>query len=187
MATNDSLTHALDVGGRLKDLDVEHLCVANLGAGGRKTAFADSICALAVDELIQVEIHQPYIEELYGLKYDAKVLTVVCADMLWWAKHEPDKSIDVALLIDSLEHLPRNEGTELLKELLRITKERILIWLPLGQCKQDPYDENPHQAHRATYTERDFYWADNVEVFPDFHKHFDPPVSAAWITIHPKD
>lgn len=96
--------------------------------------------------------------------------------------------VDVALMIDVLEHLPREDAERVMEILLRITRQRILIWLPLGECPIEPIHDNPYQVHLSTWHPNDpLFRGHKVEHFPRFHGHLDPPADAGWVTINPNE
>ncbi len=66
------------------------------------------------------------------------------------------KSIDCVLSVDLLEHLEKDEGSRMLKEIERIAERRIVIVTPNGYLDQDEYDGNPFQIHRSAWDVREF-------------------------------
>jgi SAM-dependent methyltransferase len=65
-----------------------------------------------------------------------------------------DKSFDTALCIEVIEHLERNEATNLLCELRRVSG-RIILTTPNGRYQQHG-DDNPMQEHKSFYSPSDF-------------------------------
>jgi ubiquinone/menaquinone biosynthesis C-methylase UbiE len=65
-------------------------------------------------------------------------------------RHLPfaDKSFDVVICLEVLEHLEREDGEKLLKELERVAKRQVILSTPVGKYKQDVFDGNPHQEHK---------------------------------------
>jgi len=59
-----------------------------------------------------------------------------------------EKSFDVALCLQLLEHLERDDGNEMIQSLERVAREQVIITTPVGEHKQSAYDGNPYQEHR---------------------------------------
>src|SRR5712692_5508659 len=66
-----------------------------------------------------------------------------------------EKEFQVAICVEVVEHLPRDEAASLLRELARIAK-RVIVTTPNVFFEQPDYDGNPHQAHLSRWTVRDF-------------------------------
>lgn len=170
---------------RLADLDLANLSILNLGAGDGEGNFGTQINHLPVDSVSHVELHQPSLENLYGKWFAGNSISYHLDDALSYCKRQPNKSVDVALLIDVLEHFTREQALELLAELERIVRKRTLIWVPIGNCEQHSYGGNPYQEHQSTWLAEDFNGIGEVDVCWK-HFHIDPPCEAAWVTIqHP--
>jgi hypothetical protein len=175
----------LDLIGRLSDLLLSDCSIANLGAGKCESGVSGQIRDLPCRQLFNVEIFAPYVEVLNKLSYKAASVVNVFDDARLWVASRPDKSIDIILLIDVLEHFSKDVGSLVLHYCRRAAKKRVLIWLPIGVCIQGTYDNNPFQEHMSTWMLDDFKaeGASNIEYFKAYHTHFNPPVDAAWITF----
>jgi hypothetical protein len=91
---------------------------------------------------------------------------------------------DVVLLLDVVEHFDKVSGVSLINEAIYVANKRVVIWIPFGVCPQGPMEANPYQVHRSTWLPEDFAGkGTTVEVLPQFHKHFNPPVDAGWVVI----
>jgi 2-polyprenyl-3-methyl-5-hydroxy-6-metoxy-1,4-benzoquinol methylase len=66
-----------------------------------------------------------------------------------------DKEFDVATCIEVMEHLPKNRGIYLLKELESIAK-KVIITTPNGPLPQKAWDNNPFQKHLSCWYVEDF-------------------------------
>lgn len=66
------------------------------------------------------------------------------------------KSFDAVVALDIIEHLNRKEGLNLLENIEKIAKKKIIILTPCGFTDQDPYDNNPFQIHKSGWTVPDF-------------------------------
>ncbi|MCM3494627.1 glycosyltransferase [Paenibacillus sp. FSL M7-1455] len=63
---------------------------------------------------------------------------------------------DVILLIDVLEHFPKEEGIALLHHLLRHTEKVLIVSTPLYPSNQGEYLGNIHETHRSRWHLLDF-------------------------------
>jgi len=59
------------------------------------------------------------------------------------------KSFDAVIAVDVLEHLTKDEGTELLGKMEQWAKKKVIITTPNGYLRQDAYENNPLQEHRS--------------------------------------
>lgn len=62
------------------------------------------------------------------------------------------KSFDTVLCSHVLEHLEKKEGEKLAESLERIARLQIIVITPVGVSCSPPYNENPWQEHRSTWT-----------------------------------
>jgi hypothetical protein len=53
-----------------------------------------------------------------------------------------------------IEHLPKNDGVNLIKSLEKIAKRQVLI--TTNSFEQGEYDNNPFQAHKSAWSTSDF-------------------------------
>ncbi len=58
-----------------------------------------------------------------------------------------DKSFDVVVALDLIEHLTKEKGLWLIKQMERIGVKKIIIFTPNGFVPQTPFDNNPWQLH----------------------------------------
>jgi len=66
-----------------------------------------------------------------------------------------DKSTDITLACELLEHLPKEVGFRFLAELERVTKELIIVSVPLNAPQEEIYG-NPYEKHVSEWLPRDF-------------------------------
>jgi len=89
-------------------------------------------------------------------------------DLMWDLNNTPlpyeDNSFDTVLALDLIEHLDRDKGEVLLKDLKRIARKNILLLTPLYWTDntqnvdnpESPYYQNPYDLHRSQWTVDDF-------------------------------
>lgn len=176
--------NALDVIPRFEGLTLDECVIANLGAGKSDSPISSQLPKIVCKQWVHVEGFAPYLPTLRA--HDWKRGVEVCnEDILSWIGAQPRQSVDVSLVIDVLEHFPKLWAGALLHQLLRVTKQRILIWIPFGICPQGDNDGNRLQIHLSTWFPPDLEdHGFTVETYPSFHKHFDPPVDAGWATLN---
>lgn len=100
---------------------------------------------------VGIDIFRPYLERCRGRDSHTYL---VQADV----RHIPlrNKSCDVVLCLEVCEHLTKEEGLALVRELERIAKQMIIVSTPVGRYDQGSRDENPHWAHQSRWEPSDF-------------------------------
>ena len=71
----------------------------------------------------------------------------VCADIS--RVDFPEKSFDVAVLLDVLEHLSKEEGRAILKKMEKWARRKVIVFTPNGFLPQEDYNENPYMDHHS--------------------------------------
>jgi len=67
-----------------------------------------------------------------------------------------DKSFDLVIMIDVLEHLSKNDGEKILDIVQDIARKAVLIKTPNGFVHQNEFDGNTPQAHLSGWNIDDF-------------------------------
>lgn len=137
-------------------------------------------------DMLQAKLHicaEPYKE--YIDHYQAKVAKGEAAPKLYinmdWLQVTqafPEQSVDTVVLMDVIEHLPKEEGVELLRRTERIARKSVIIFTPLGfmpQCHPDGVDAwglggASFQEHKSGWVPEDFGEDYVTLVDADFHK-----------------
>ncbi|MCL0073611.1 class I SAM-dependent methyltransferase [Dehalococcoidia bacterium] len=60
-----------------------------------------------------------------------------------------DKSFDIVLFLETIEHLEREEGLKVLQDIEGIARREVIISTPVAFAGQKAYGGNPHQEHRS--------------------------------------
>jgi len=76
---------------------------------------------------------------------------------------------DLALLIDIFEHVEREAGRKLIKDLLKLSKG-ILICVPSRYGQQGAVFDNPYEIHRANWSTDDLKTLGAIAFVPDENK-----------------
>ena len=174
-------SNPLDLTGRLADYfgRIERMNVLNLGAGRCDTPISEQVLRIQCETLVSIDTHEPALADLKKKPSAAKMNIFVEGDIR--SAFDTFKIIDLVIALDVIEHLELEDAKKLIERAKQVARERILIWVPIGDCPQDPYDGNPNQLHRSTWTaEMLAEMGFDVTVYRGMHKHFNPPVDAAW-------
>lgn len=105
-----------------------------------------------------VDIVQPYIDEFQKMFPWADTATM---DAVKFVSRAKDDSFDVVSCIDGIEHLTKEEGYKLLKEMKRVCRKKALIFTPQGYIKNEPHHTwgidggDHHQLHLSGWTKEE--------------------------------
>ena len=66
------------------------------------------------------------------------------------------KSLDVVLCLALIEHLHKEEGDKLLRDMAEIAKKQVIISTPVGKHKQGVLNGNPYQEHKYVWDPAEF-------------------------------
>ncbi|MCE5231066.1 hypothetical protein LLG95_15925 [bacterium] len=178
-----SFEQGADLVGRLSARfgDLSRLACVDLGSGPGESAIARQVLDIPWRNLVSVEAFPPYLEQLQHKKCAAQTheiramrIEAAVAELL---PHE----IDIALMIDVLEHFSRARALNLLVRLQKLVRCGIVLFVPLGGVDQDELDDNPLQRHRSNWEPADLAKLGfDVEIYEKFHGQLNPPASAAW-------
>jgi len=119
-----------------------YLYVREATRGGKKLL---SLCCgngmelkrLYTEDVTAVDIVRPYLD---ALKEKYPFVKTVCSDVLDFLKEQPNDSYDVISIIDGIEHLDKKKGLEVIKQMKRVAKEKILLFTPEGYTRNEPKD-----------------------------------------------
>ena len=108
--------------------------------------------SLKTSDVTAVDIVPAYLAEVHKRCPQAKV---VCADALAYVKVQPDNSIDVISLIDGIEHMTKEVGAELITQMKRVCRKKILLFTTEGYVRNEPHNTwdiegaDEYQEHRS--------------------------------------
>ncbi|MDD5489636.1 MAG: class I SAM-dependent methyltransferase [Candidatus Moranbacteria bacterium] len=89
-----------------------------------------------------VEIFKPYLEESKRRKIHNEYFEKKVEDMDF-----PENSFDAVVMIEVLEHLPKDAGLAMLEKAEKWARKKVIVSTPNGYLEQSPYDGNPFQKH----------------------------------------
>lgn len=96
---------------------------------------------------VGVDIFEPYIDLCKEQQIHDKYLVCDICD-LPFAK----KSFDTVLCMEVLEHLDKEDGEKLLRDIERIARKQVVLTTPVGNYEQEVFDDNLHQEHKYIWS-----------------------------------
>jgi hypothetical protein len=132
----------------------------------------DRLSTVPVGVRIGVDAHRPYLSN----RVDDNLLVPVHYDARRMMEIFLPRSFDVVMLIDVIEHFRKSEGLEILDDVERIARSRVVVFTPLGEFPQSDFDAyglggEQFQEHRSAWHEADFARRGySIVVFPEFHR-----------------
>lgn len=101
--------------------------------------------------IVGLDIWQPYIDFCKKYKlYDELYVVDLRRNPLPFG----DKEFKVATCVETIEHLPRNNGKKLLAEMERIA-ETVIVSTPSHFFPNGAFDKNPYELHLSRWTVTD--------------------------------
>ncbi|MEM2293049.1 MAG: class I SAM-dependent methyltransferase [Nitrososphaeria archaeon] len=136
------LSTALNIVKRL--LDKRSRSVLDMGCGkGRPMKFLNREHRFYT---VGLDIYKPY---LVKAKKDGTHDDYVLCDIRYAPVKE--KSFDVILDIEVIEHLDKTDGAKLLRNIERLARRQIIISTHVHKCEQGVCDNNPYQKHKCLW------------------------------------
>lgn len=99
---------------------------------------------------IGVDIFLPYLHQARRRQSHAAYVLCDVRNMPF-----KEKSFDLVLCLEVIEHLEREEALALILAMERLARWRVLISAPAATHVQHAYDDNPYQEHRSTWRPQD--------------------------------
>lgn len=65
------------------------------------------------------------------------------------------KSFDAVIALEVLEHMTMEQGTELMRCMESVARNRVVVTTPNGFVEQEEYEGNPYQEHRSFWVPGD--------------------------------
>lgn len=102
--------------------------------------------------LFGVDGHQPSLDIALANGYSG----ATCSDLMEFLVASPDAAFDCLVSLDVVEHFTRSDGDELLRQMCRVARRRVIVLTPTGFVPQPPAPDNPHQEHLSGWWPEDF-------------------------------
>lgn len=128
-----------------RSLDKQHQSILDIGcADGDMMGFLNNRKRFYT---VGMDIYEPYLRECKTAKTHSE--NILCDVRRLPFK---DKSFDIVLFLETIEHLEKEEGLKVLQEIERIARREIIISTPVSSAGQEAYGGNPHQEHRSSWS-----------------------------------
>ena len=108
---------------------------------GRKSPI---LCSPSVRWGVGVDLFDPFLRESKERRIHSNYIK---ADVRYLPLKE--KSFDAAFALDLLEHLSKDEGSDLMKRMEELARKKVVIFTPNGYLPQTTEDGNPLQKHKS--------------------------------------
>jgi SAM-dependent methyltransferase len=76
----------------------------------------------------------------------------VCCDILEVGSKFPAGSFECVMALDVIEHLPKEKGLDLLRQMEQVSSRRVIIFTPNGFLAQAEHSNNPLQVHLSGWS-----------------------------------
>ena len=119
----------------------KNLAVLDVGCG--RQGFLSGI--ISKYKTVGVDIWKPNVMEIREVYWDA---VIGDARMLPFK----DKSCDIAMAIELIEHLDKADGGKALEEMERVAKKMVVIAMPIGENEHHDYYGNPFEEHKYVWS-----------------------------------
>lgn len=99
---------------------------------------------------VGVETFEPYLKKTQERGIHTQYLAKKVEDLDF-----PEKSFDAIILIEVVEHLPKEISLEIIKKAQEWAKKKVIISTPNGFLEQPVYDDNVFQRHLSGWSKED--------------------------------
>lgn len=119
---------------------------AGCGKGDSRSPFG-----MFASYFVGLDVFYPYLK---SCKANELFDDVVMGDV----KHLPfrNESFDVAMSFNVIEHLEKEDGDLMLRQLERVAKKYVMVTTSYEFYEQHSYDGNPYQEHLSHWSEAEF-------------------------------
>jgi ubiquinone/menaquinone biosynthesis C-methylase UbiE len=142
------------------------------------------LSGIQTEDVTAVDVAPQYLEQVTTRCPQAKT---VCSDTLEFLKQQPNESYDVISIIDGIEHMDKDTGKKVIREMKRVCRKEILLFTPQGHVedgylKNEPHNAcgiegaDEHQTHKSGWTVEELI-KEGFEVIltkDDVSQHGDP-------------
>lgn len=163
--TVNVVTHK-DVLDAINELLIDSYSVLDVGCGVC-TTLKELCCPLKIG----VDAHRPYLENVkYGEPFIRLNFTAERLSELFLPK-----SLDSVTLIDVIEHLEKEVGLDVLRQVEEIAAKKVIVFTPRGFFELKEFDHyglggESYQRHRSGWEIEDFQKLGyNIVIFSKFH------------------
>lgn len=130
--------------------DFKDYVVLDVGCGLGEWGFLIRTKKTGLPQIYGIDIWHPHLKKLLPLGLYSGLARVKVPDLPF-----KNKSVEISIACEILEHLPKTLGHVLLQELERITKKMIVVSAPVNYPQAELYG-NPFERHVSNWTPDDF-------------------------------
>jgi len=113
--------------------------VLDLGCG-----YSSHVHRFNIPFSVGIELHEPHLQESKRRGIHSQYIRADISRL----ELKP-KSFDAVIAVEVLEHLTKQDGSELLKKMEKWARKEVVATTPNGYLCQDGYDDNPFQEHTS--------------------------------------
>lgn len=106
---------------------------------------------MKVKQSVGVDIFDPYLKECKENKIHTEYVKADIRKLPF-----KDKTFDVVMALQVLEHLHKKEAWQMLNKMEKIAKKQVIIATPIGDMYHPAVDGNEHQLHHSSFYPEEF-------------------------------
>lgn len=106
---------------------------------------------MKVKKSVGVDIYGQYIKDCKEKKIHTEYIKLNIRDLPF-----KDKSFDVVIGLQILEHLHKKDSWKVLEKMEKIAKKQIIVAMPIGKTYHPAVDGNKHQLHLSGFYPEEF-------------------------------
>lgn len=165
--------------------DFKELSVLDLGCGDYVSGVSSQIPLIPFNSYLGVDIYEKDLESGKKKAFQTKKRDWILADIRDYLKGNRNQ-YDLIFLFDVIEHFSKEDAKKILKDVEKMCKKRIIIFMPIGEHTLEANDgrvkeeQNEYQKHLSEWSVDD--WEElgyDVELLRGFHH--SGTLDAAWI------
>jgi ubiquinone/menaquinone biosynthesis C-methylase UbiE len=135
---------------KLLPSEIEGLVILDVGCGYGEWGFFIRTRKVGPPYMIGIDIWRPHLNRLRPLGIYEELVQVKVPILPF-----KEKSVDVSLACEILEHLSKHDGYLLLDELERVSRSLVIISSPMGLPQEEIYG-NPYEKHISEWKPEEF-------------------------------
>ncbi len=101
---------------------------------------------MRVKKSVGVDLFEPYLKECKRKKIHHEYVESDIRKLPF-----KDKSFDVVIALQVLEHLPKKDSWKVLEKMEKIARKQIIVAMPIGEMYHPAVDGNEHQLHHSAF------------------------------------
>ena len=122
--------------------------VLDVGCGSGNT-FSKMRRLCPISYAVGLDIFTPYIQQAKAQNsYDDYILAEASSLPF------KDNAFDVIVSLQLIEHMDKEQALAAVKEMERVAKKKVIISTPRGTYPQEEFNNNPYQAHKWAWDEK---------------------------------